>query len=101
MLNQNQGDWYSGVLGDIIPQCGLSNCNLTFVMGPSGEEICLIQFHVDIEYEGKRKLLSSIFLQVYNSFCSCAMYFAVLLFFADVLNLCIIPTYNFDDVQLK
>jgi hypothetical protein len=41
--------------------------------------------------EGKGKLLSSIFLQVYNLFCSCAMYFAVVLFFADVLNLCIIP----------
>jgi hypothetical protein len=34
-------------------------------------------------------------LQLCHVFCSCAF------FFADVLNLCIIPTYNFADVQMK
>ncbi len=53
------------------------------------------------EIEGKEKLLSSIFLQMYNLLCSCSMHFAVVLFLADVLKLFIIPMYNLADVQMN
>jgi hypothetical protein len=52
--------------------------------------------------EGKRKSPLCIFLavvqfvlQLCHVFCSCAFCLA------DVLKLCIIPTYNFADVQMK
>ncbi len=32
VLNQNQGYWYSGVLGRITPWCGLSDDGLFFVI---------------------------------------------------------------------
>jgi hypothetical protein len=51
-------------------------------------------------WRAKENCHSSFFWQLFNLFCSCAMYFAVVLFFADVLNLYIIPTHKFADVQL-
>ncbi len=57
-----------------------------------------MQAHEGICQEGKGKLLSSIFYRFTICFAVVPCILQLCFFFADVLKLCIIPTYNFADV---